>query len=508
MTIKQNIGNFFYRIMPKAVYYNNIYRSFPHTYDGEKEPYEQGVDIEVDYDYYAIRRRATALWLKNGNVKNLIEKFNLWLVGTGLQVQMSPKESILKKKGVVIENIDTWTDDVDELFNLWAKDNHCSLNRKNNLHGIARRVNENAGHLAGDCLVICYYSKKDGVMVEVVDGGYITTPINKDAERDNIFDGVKLDSSGRPIEFYVAQNDNTWRPIKAYNSNGQEQAWMIWGAQGKLSSVRGLSSLAQTLDFAKMVTDLEESLVKNAVENANIYATVKHGVNSTGQNPMKPTVITGRTTASNEIKCDSPEEIRAKINKTSKGAVLNLGPDQEFQREGGDSIKSDSALFHKQMSDLYYSNNDLAPEVAENKFEGSYSSSRMVGKTFEFQFITKRETLLVEQLYNKVFKFWFEIMVATNVVSAPKYFTLDRIGKQAYTNKSFRGPLMPHIDPLKEINAARAILGPNFDDVPLGDLDSQIDKISNRDSTQVLASATKELEKVKHFSKENDEKEI
>lgn len=492
------ITDYFYNLLPKRNVINNVYYGSTKIYDGEKSTLEQGPAVETDFDYYSIRKRAMVQFLTNGNVSNLISKYKLWLVGTGLQVQMNPKEKVLKKKGIVINDKDEWTDYIDELFNLWSKSFDCSIDNRHNLHGIARQCVENGVFIAGDILSICRYDKKNGVTVELVDGDLVRTP---PGAKDGIIDGVELDSSNKAIAFWVEVDDNKFRRIPARNKNGQEQAWLMYGLDGKLSSVRGLSKLAQSLDYTKKVSDFAEALIKAAKENANVYAVIKHGVNSDGGNPMSSLISTKETKKS--VTCDSPSLLNEKINKTSEGAVLNMGPDQEFERYRSEAAHNDSASFHNSMNDLFYSNNDLPPEIARNQFGGSYSSSRMVGKTWETQFMTMRETLLVEQLYNKVFKFWFEIMVATGDIEAKGYFGLDNMGKDAYINKSFRGLTMPHVDPLKEINAARRTLGPLFDNVPLATLDDSIDKISNADSSQVLATSKKELEKTKDFKGED-----
>ena len=68
-----------------------------------------------------------------------------------------------------------------------------------------------------------------------------------------------------------------------------------------------------------------------------------------------------------------------------------------------------------------------------------------------------------DQFYSPIYKIWFEIMVLKNKIDAPGFIKAlsenDIFVIEAYTKAMFVGKKMPHIDPLKEANAIRKLLG-------------------------------------------------
>jgi hypothetical protein len=499
--IKEGISNYIsgtdiFQNAIKSVYAGDNYIHMPRIYDGEDSPLEQGAAIETAYDYHAIRKRAHEQFLKNPNVRNLTLKYKLWLVGTGLQLQMNPNEKVLEKRGIKIPV--GWSDYIDVYFKTWANSQYVSLNEQKNLHGLADDVQDNT-FIAGDVLNICYYTKKDGVRIELVDGGNVKTPPWL-TDNKSIIDGIHFDKSNKMIAFYVEKEKNEFVKINAKNLNGQDQAWMIFGQTGKLSSVRGLSSLVGSIDYIKMLDELARSLVKGAKENSNVIMSIEHGVNSSGDNPLKPSTINLKKVDVNTIKGDTPEQIQRKVSSISEGIVVNMGPDQKLMRNKNEASGSDSTVFHANLLDSFYTNNGMAPEIAKDQFGGSYSSSRAVGKTFEHKFVVMRTKVIIEQFYFKNFRFWFEMMVASGEIEAPKYFELDMIGKLSYLENSFRGVDMPHIDPLKEAKGIREMLGKVYENVPLIDYAKAVDKASSSDSTKIINNSEKDLQNIKVFN--------
>jgi hypothetical protein len=468
-----------------------------HVTNGEKTHGNLPSKGETYNDYYGTRKTALLASYTNPNVGNVLEKFNLWTIGTGLTMQMSPMYNLI---GDESDEMEAWCDRVDALFKLWSKSRDCDLNKKHNLAGLCRLVNDNA-KIAGDVLCIQRYDKKNGTTIEIVDGGLVETPPAKSEAR--IFDGVELNDSNQVIAFHVNSGNGTFSRIPAYNKNGQETAFLVYGRYGRLSSVRGKSSLLSQLEYANKLDKFLESVIKNAAENANFIATIKHGVNSNGVTPMKTGAIqTQRNVGATDAKpaADTADQINGKIAKISEGAVLNLGVDQEFQRYNGEGSASDSAVFFKKMQDTFYSNMSMPPSVARDQFEGSYSSARMEGKTWEQKFLTDRETLIIEQFLDRVSLFYLENEIAAGNIELKGYFSMPKYLKQAYLCRVWRGIDFPVVDPLKEIKAIREKLGPTFANVPLITLAAAIDELSGLDSSQVISQTQKELKKIEIFN--------
>ena len=104
----------------------------------------------------------------------------------------------------------------------------------------------------------------------------------------------------------------------------------------------------------------------------------------------------------------------------------------------------------------------MPPSVARDQFEGSYSSARMEGKTWEQKFLTDRETLIIEQFLERVSLFYLENEIAAGNIELKGYFSMPKYLKQAYLCRVWRGIDFPVVDPLKEIKAIREKIGAYF----------------------------------------------
>lgn len=492
----------------KSVYINGIGYPSRQTYGGETTQEQLGQPYDTDYNYYEIRMRGWTSYLKHHQTTNVFEKKDYWMIGKGLLLSLTPDIVVLGDHGINMtkDEANNWSKLVERKWKIFSESTDCSYDRSMNLHEIASQILRGTGY-GGDDALLCRYEKKRGVTFEVIDGGSICTP-NGGIEGKNIIDGIEINDSNEMVAFHVKTGAGKYTRVQCRNGNGQLQAWLIYSRRGRTKDIRGLSPMSNLFELTESTDDYRNSIVINALQNSNVWAVTEHGVNSDGSNKI---INKGPLRNVNEspsaMEGDTAADVARKIKRTTNATHINLAPDQKLARYDGKGFNADTAVFGDSLTDQLYSAHGFAPEIAKDKFTSTYASARAVVKTTEHALEVQRERLLIRQLYSRCFKYWFEIMVMRGDIKTQNYLLLAEEAKAAYITHSFRGPTMPHVDPVKETRAVRDQLGPEFANYPLVRYDQACEKFAGVDGEAVIQDSNKYLNDADNERYKKDEPE-
>ena len=494
---------------PKANF--TIGALYPTTYfNGEKTPYEMGNPHHYFIDYYAMRLRAWEAYIKTDFVQNAIRKYILWVLGPGLKTQSEPIESVLRAKGIN-QDLRRFSEDVEAQFRLFANTRESTYNQNEVLHELAERAMMNS-ILAGDCLIVARYNG-NSVNAQVIDGGLISTPIGSrymswaEKRGNQIIDGVEINKKGKHIAYYIKQPgvDMKWQRIKARQSDGTLQAWLMIGQKGKQNDVRGMSLLAAVLETSEKMGRYKDASLSHAEQSSKFVASIQHDINSDGTNPLMDNIAQ----AFGKEKGTMPDsitdgEIRApKIAEQVQGTVVNLGVGQKLVKHTPE-VDVNFENFWNINIEVVYATLGIPPEVAKDLFGGSYSSSRAALKSWEYKIATDRTKKLHREFYGPIFDYWLNIAVLKGDIQAEGYLDAlvnkDFMVLAAYRNKRFIGTSVPHIDPVKEVTAERMKLGENMKDYPLTTVEQSMENLNTGDVNQMIKKRIYEQEIVKELS--------
>ena len=95
-------------------------------------------------------------------------------------------------------------------------------------------------------------------------------------------------------------------------------------------------------------------------------------------------------------------------------------------------------------------------EVVLMVFQNNFSASRASLKMFEAILKFNRKYLCIDGFYQPVYEQFFDLEVLKGNLEAPKYIELRNkpgYADNAYLLAKFEGMPIPHIDPVKEVNA-------------------------------------------------------
>jgi hypothetical protein len=520
-----NILNFFKQIKPKRQFIENFYgglQNYPYSpiehdwgvnvvpFDGEKTPHELGKPYEFYPDYYTIRARAWEAFLKTDIVQNAIRKYCLWIVGSGLKIQVEPVKSILKSLEVTPEQIKIFIETTENLFRIYSEMQQSSYNNECNLHYEAAETLKNV-IIAGDMLCVLRFDGKL-VSMETIDGRHVVTPIGSNYQAEVIksghiiVQGVELNEKLSHVAYYVRQADMTFERIPAYGEkSGRRQAWLIYGNKARKTDIRGLSLLASILETTAKMDRYKEATIGAAEENAKIPYTIEHDQFSTGENPMIDNIAAAfgknKGLALETITAEA-EAKATKIAQTTQKQTYNMPIGAKLKRNEGNTDVNFKDFYNVNI-DIVYATLGIPPEVAMDKFGGAYSGSRAALKAWEHKMKVDRVTILKWQFYKPFYDYWLDINILQGNIQIPGYLVALKENNimvlEAYRNCRFIGPLVPHIDPVKEVNAMRGKLGKLLEGIPLQTIEQIMEELNSGDFGMVLEQIKEETEAMDDF---------
>jgi capsid protein len=280
----------------------------------------------------------------------------------------------------------------------------------------------------------------------------------------------------------------------------------MYGLKHKQNDTRGMSLFTAVLEtFAKM-DRYRQATLTGAENNAKIAWTVVHDKDSTGENPFANTIKQsfGKDKGVAPETASLQDDAASKVAQMTEGQYVNLPNGAKLERHGGSTDDKFKDFFNVNI-DIVYATLGIPPEVAMDKFEQNYSSSRAALKSWEYKMIVDRENILKQQYYKPFFDFWLDIAILDNMVNAEGYLQAmsddNYMVLESYRNCRFIGAGVPHIDPAKEVRAEREKLGPMYANVPLSSAEQSMELLNTGDYSQ-------NIKKIKDEKKQFDEIDV
>lgn len=483
---------------------------FTTVFNGEKNKGELGSPKNLLMDYRAIRARAYQSFGTSDIVKMIAGKVFKWEIGSGLKMQSIPDIDILGFEGVD-EDFKAFVKNTEAYFALWAESPRSDYNGNGNAH-INALKNKETKFLGGDALTVCRVDENYNLSTQIIDGQHVQTPFSdnimiRDAKaRGNIIiHGIEMDVQGRHIAFYVQkQVDNipivgSWERIEAIGKeSGCLMAWMGYNGKHRIDHHRGISALTAVIEKITKIDRFTEAAVSNAEEVAKIYLQIVHGKTSDGENPLVAPLK--RRVGMNDpmLPFDQAELVSKNIQATENKMAYNMPVDSELKAVNNQGQVNYEPFFRPVLEQLCASM-DAPPEVVTQKYSSNYSASRAAINMWGYIVDIGRKTE-ARDYYQKVYNLWLYLHILNNKVSAKKYLEAKAAGNmdvvEAYSRAKFTGVNMPHIDPKKEADAIRIMLGIN-DQTPLITHEDAVEQLGNGEFDANLEKIKDEMAQIK-----------
>lgn len=514
--------------------YNHL---FSIGFDGEKTLGEMGPAKNYRPDYVLLRVRSWQSYYESEISQAVLNKYINWVIGSGLKLQAQPNELLLESEGVKVD-AQKFSKLVEARFFGFKEDTNCSYNKMWNLDKLQQKAYKDA-IIGGDVLVILRFDKKQGLNVQLIDGEHVFSPtygneiFPQTLENGNkLLNGVEMDDTGRHVAYWVRKAgilpnspyDMQYERIPAVGTkSGLTQAFLVYGLEMRLDNMRGVPILIAVLEILKVLERYKAATVGSAEERQKIAYFIAHKIGSTGENPLANEITTAISVDGydNKIPVDQlGQQLADKIASTTGKQTYNMPIESELK-----SLESRNELHFKEFYevnfDLICAAIGIPPDVASGNYESNYSASRAAIKDWEHTLNIKRKDF-ANAFLKPIYKFWLEVEIFLLKIDAPGYIKAKLEGNNmllgAYSNARFVGPVVPHIDPMKEVQAERLKLGSSGDAIPLTTAEAATERLdggefyANVDQYGMELEQTKALgiespmqEKTEDVNEENEE---
>lgn len=480
---------------------------FAVSFDGEKNLGGIGPIKEYLPAYDLLRLRSWQAYMESDIAHTLLNRITTWVVGKGLKLQSEPSNDLLKLEGLEID-VNQFSNEVEARFNAFRKSRKTDYSGMRNLDLIAEEAYLNA-IIGGDCLVVQRFDGKN-ITEQIIDGCHIQSPMygsewypQQLANGNKIINGVEVDAKGQHVAYWIRNNKNGFDKIDARGkSTGLLMAFMVYGMKHRLDDVRGIPLITVILETLKKLERYKEATVGSAEERQKIVYQIVHKEFSDGSNPL----LNDAAKAINyrETSDKIPEDVNGKqlantVAASTEKETFNMPVGSELK-----GLESKNELYFK---DFYTVNINIVcatlnipPDVAMSLYNSNYSASRAAIKDWEHTISVKRDRFSF-YFYQPIYDFWMWTQVLTNKIKAPGYLQAfleqNEMVLGAYRNARFVGANVPHIDPLKEVQAERLKLGDSAASVPLTTVESATEALNGGDSGSNIEQYAKELKKTK-----------
>jgi capsid protein len=475
-----------------AAYRLSNYRNFATvSFNGQKTPGNAGPVIDYQLDHQSLIVSGWQAMIESTPAKIAVSRRVRWLIGKGLKLQSEPVMDILKDEGITLDK-DKFTRAVEARWNLFARSKSADYSGRKNLNQLSAVMEKN-GEVAGDVLVVLRVIK-GRLKVQLIDAAHVRSPEYGTAswpqELPNghlIIDGIEVNEQREHVAFWVrtyalsARMENIYeykyeRVAARGEKSGMLMAYMYNGDDFRIDTQRGMSRLAT---FVEKLTNMDlysAAALKQAQEAAKIDYQAVHDKDAVGDAPWAKAAAEAANGYGPEDNDDNPKtddgvQKRTTINVTGIGTAINNPKGSKIEM-----LKNENPQYFKDFNDTHrdevFAGMEIPPDVAMSKYGQSYSASRAATKDWEHTLVVGREYHVVDGL-KPIYDLWLDVEILSNRIQAPGYIMARQqrndIVLEAYRNMRMVGPNVPHIDPVKEVTAARLKLGEAGAFMPLAD---------------------------------------
>jgi hypothetical protein len=471
-------------------------------FNGEKSLGGIGPLVDYSIEYEALRARSWKAYMDSEVAQTIFKKFTLWVIGSGLKLQAEPNKIILESEKISIDK-QYFNELTEARFSIFCDSKDADYSGMKNLHQISEEAFLNS-KIGGDVLVILRY-ENGSMTVQLVDGAHVVSPLGNYENRNetelshlesNIKRGVEVDEKGQHVAYWVETGFDKIERIPARNEYGLVTAFLVYGMRYRIDNMRGIPLTSAVMQTLAEMDRYKEATIGAAEESAKVVYTIEHQAFSDGSNPLVGEFKRARGAAADDIPVDSAgNAIATKVAATTHKQTYNM--------PNGASMKSFNSHKELYFKDFYTTHINLVcstvgipPNVAMSLYDGNYSSSRAAIKEWEHTLNVNRKDFYF-QFYSHVYAFWLDIEILKDKIQAPGYLAARIRGNKsvlnAYRCARFVGASVPHIDPLKEVQAARLKLGATGDNMPLSTLEQETESLNMGEADANMEQYAEEL---------------
>lgn len=483
------------------------------SWTGEKTPGELRPTKDYIPDFQRLALKSWQAYYESDIAKAIIDTDVFWTIGSGLMLRAEPVSSIIESSGYEFkgEVRDNFKRLIEDYFKIHCESRQSDYTNNSDFHKnceMGRRI----ARVGGDCLHIFRYID-DTLTHQIIDGVNVIDPtclkpsyLEEATKKGNIIrHGVELNKRGEHVAFYVRYIENNRYNIARVPARGENSGKIIscleYSSRYRIDDVRGMPLLSTVLETMRKIDRYKDAVLGSAEERQKIAYYAEHSQYSTGESPITDSIRNAEMmglpgVATETIKSDGyavPAGLAQKVATTTNKQFFNLPVGAKLGQ-----LESKNETYFKDFFNENFAITcaclNIPPEMVIKRFDSNFSASRMAAKIWEYQTnINRRDTAFYN--YIPCYKLFLEIMVRKNKVSLPGYLSAvnsgDYLQIEAYEYARFVGFPVPHVDPVKEVQAERLKIGNN--EIPLTSPSDAAERLNLGDYKENIKEYQKEF---------------
>ena len=425
-------------------------------------PTAGSADSDTLGDLPTLRARSRDLGRNAGLARGARNTSKVNVVGTGLRLRAMLQREVL---GLSDDAAETWEDNVEVLFHLWANAKTADVTRTQNFYELQALAFLSAFD-SGDVFAIRRY--KEGVSflalcLQLVEADRVATPddLTADPEKD-VRDGVEVDSDGAPVAYHV-RNTHPGDDGLLNRFSPADQKFVRIPARGKagdalmihlfdkdrIGLTRGVPMLAPVIESLKQLDRYAEAELMAAVVSAFFTVFIK---STDGTSDI---AAQGETLGNGTFGGDGLPTPTNQVALGS-GSIVELAPGEDIVESNPNRPNVNFDPFWLAMVRQIGIALGIPYEVLIMHFSSSYTASKAALEVAR-QFYMERRTWLARNFCQPTYEWFLTECVLRGVIDAPGFLD-DPIKRAAWCGSDWIGPAQITLDPAKEAKAAEAYI--------------------------------------------------
>lgn len=434
---------------------------FDTMFDGSK--FAGGFGPTRDYtfvDYHTLRLRSYQLFTENLYAAGLIKRLLTNEINTGLTLEATPNDDILK---VGEDALEAWSENTETVFTIWGDNSELVDWRGLLTFGQMQRELRKTALLSGDALVVLRQSRTTKLpVIEIICGSKVMSPSTGAFTREavnrgnKIINGVEVDKDGRHIAFYVVGSKGKIKRVIAKGPrSGRRVSWLVYGSEKRADDVRGMPLLACVLQALKEVDRYKDSEQRAAVVNSMLALVVQKTQDKAGTRPVTGGAVRKDT---QQVTQGDGTARNYNISKWLPGTAID-------EMQVGEEVKSfdtrrpnvNFQVFEQAVISGVGWSLEIPPEILTLSFNNNYSASRAAVNEFKI-YLDWSRTNQAANFCKPVYTEWLVSMVLIGGIIAEGFLEAWRAPAQfvtfgAWIMSEWAGAIKPSVDREKEVKA-------------------------------------------------------
>lgn len=414
-------------------------------------------------DYWTLRKRSAQLFHENIYARGLIRRLITNEINTGLTLEATPNSKIL---GIDEDTLNTWSDDVEDRFSIWAETpDLCDFKGEDTFGQIQRKKRAQA-IVSGDVLVVYRFDKNLKMpRIQLIPGDDIKTPLGVSPRQGNTIKlGVELDKNNRQVAYWTSENGKAKRIPAFGEKSGRRLAKLVYGSDMLIDEVRGMPLLGICLQSLKELDRYRDAELRAAVVNSMVAAWVEKNEDKPGTRPFSGGAVRTDTIDQSESANDADTQVRDfTLSSQLPGFVAEeLQQGEKLQSYDTSRPNVNYGTFESAVAHALAWCHEVPPEVFLLAFNNNYSASRAAINEFKM-YLNKARSDEASDFCKPVYKQWLIAEVLTGRIDAPGLLEAWRNPDDftilgAWISSDWGGAIKPSVDLKKEVEGYRSMI--------------------------------------------------